>query len=64
MASDDIRSGRLIIPFGPEAPILDRAYHFVCARGREKTDNISKFRDWVKDEIHGMGLAHVTDAVT
>lgn len=51
MASEDIRSGRLVSPFGPELPLADRAYYFVCASGREKLSKIAKFRAWLFSEI-------------
>ena len=51
IASDDVRSGRLVIPFGPEIPIVERAYHFVCPRGHEKRPNVRAFRDWLFAEI-------------
>ena len=35
IASDDVRSGRLVTPFGPELPLTDRAYHFVWLKGLE-----------------------------
>jgi LysR family glycine cleavage system transcriptional activator len=43
--------GRLVVPFGPELPVPGRAYHFVCARGRERRPAIAAFRDWLVEEI-------------
>ena len=34
IASDDVHSGRLVSPFGPELP-LAFGYHFVCPKGHE-----------------------------
>ena len=34
IASDDVHSGRLVSPFGPELP-LAIGYHFVCPKGHE-----------------------------
>jgi len=51
IASDDVRSGRLVIPFGPELPISERAYHFVCLRGHETRPNVRAFRDWIFVEM-------------
>ena len=51
IASDDVRSGRLVIPFGPELPITERAYHFVCLKGQETRPNVRAFRDWLFSEM-------------
>lgn len=53
MATEDIRSGRLVSPFGPELPIKDRAYYFACAIGREKLSKIARFRAWLFAEMKG-----------
>jgi LysR family glycine cleavage system transcriptional activator len=52
IATDDVRSGRLVIPFGPELPLTERAYHFVYPRGHETRPNIRAFRDWIFAEMH------------
>ena len=51
IASDDVRSGRLVIPFGPELPNTERAYHFVCLKGQETRPNVRAFRDWLFSEM-------------
>jgi LysR family glycine cleavage system transcriptional activator len=51
IASDDVRSGRLVSPFGPELPLTGRAYHFVCPRGHETRPNVRAFRDWIFAEM-------------
>ena len=51
IASDDVRSGRLVIPFGPELPITERAYHFVCLKGQETRPNVRAFRHWLFSEM-------------
>jgi LysR family glycine cleavage system transcriptional activator len=51
IASDDVRAGRLMIPFGPELPITERAYHFVCPKGHEARPNVRAFRDWIFAEM-------------
>jgi LysR family transcriptional regulator, glycine cleavage system transcriptional activator len=51
VASHDIGLGRLVVPFGPEMPLVNRAYHFVCPKGQEKRPAIKAFRDWVFAEI-------------
>lgn len=51
IASDDVHTGRLVIPFGPELPISERAYHFVCPQGRETQPKVKAFRDWLFAEM-------------
>jgi LysR family glycine cleavage system transcriptional activator len=66
VASRDIASGRLVVPFGPEIPVPGRSYHLVCGKGDEKRAPIKAFRDWVFAEIAethaALGVA--ADAVT
>jgi LysR family transcriptional regulator, glycine cleavage system transcriptional activator len=50
IASDDVHTGRLVKPFGPELPI-DLAYHFVCPKGHESRPQVRAFRDWVFAEM-------------
>ena len=50
IASDDVHSGRLVIPFGPELP-LHYAYHFVCPKEHEMRPTVRAFRDWLVAEI-------------
>jgi LysR family transcriptional regulator, glycine cleavage system transcriptional activator len=50
IASDDVHSGRLVMPFGPELP-LTAGYHFVCPQGHEERPNVRAFRDWLFAEI-------------
>lgn len=50
IASDDVHSGRLVTPFGPELP-LRSGYHFVCPKGHETRPTVRAFRDWLFDEM-------------
>jgi LysR family glycine cleavage system transcriptional activator len=50
IASDDVHSGRLVCPFGPELP-LGSGYHFVCPKGHETRPNVRAFRDWLFAEM-------------
>lgn len=50
IASDDVHSGRLVIPFGPELP-LQYGYHFVCPKEHETRPTVRAFRDWLVAEI-------------
>ena len=50
IASDDVHSGRLVTPFGPELPLAS-GYNFVCPKGHEKRPNVRAFRDWLFAEM-------------
>src|SRR5712671_5713639 len=50
IASDDVHSGRLVSPFGPELP-LSSGYHFVCPKGHETRPRVRAFRDWLFAEM-------------
>ena len=50
IASDDVHSGRLVTPFGPELPLAS-AYHFVCPKGHETRPKVRAFRDWLFAEM-------------
>ncbi|MEA2930953.1 MAG: LysR family transcriptional regulator, glycine cleavage system transcriptional activator [Hyphomicrobiales bacterium] len=50
IASDDVHSGRLVTPFGPELP-LPSGYHFVCPKGHETRPKVRAFRDWLFAEM-------------
>ena len=50
IASDDVHSGRLVSPFGPELP-LAIGYHFVCPKGHETKPKVRAFRDWLFAEM-------------
>jgi LysR family glycine cleavage system transcriptional activator len=50
IASDDVHSGRLVSPFGPELPLAS-GYHFVCPKGHEKRPHVRAFRDWLFAEM-------------
>jgi LysR family glycine cleavage system transcriptional activator len=50
IASDDVHTGRLVKPFGPELPI-EFAYHFVCPKGHETRPKVKAFRDWLFAEM-------------
>jgi LysR family glycine cleavage system transcriptional activator len=50
IASDDVHSGRLVTPFGPELP-LSYGYHFVCPKGYQTRPKVRAFRDWLLAEM-------------
>ncbi|MDB5931368.1 MAG: Transcriptional regulator, LysR family [Polaromonas sp.] len=56
MAYDDLRSGRLVMPFDVFLP-TQRAYHFVCPKKKENHPNVRAFRDWLHAEVSRLDLA-------
>ena len=50
IASDDVHSGRLVTPFGPELP-LPSSYNFCCPNGHETRPKVRAFRDWLFAEM-------------
>jgi LysR family transcriptional regulator, glycine cleavage system transcriptional activator len=50
LAFDELRTGRLTIPFDLSLP-SGRAYYVVCARSRQDNPNVQAFRRWIKEEI-------------
>lgn len=55
LAYDDLRDGRLVMPFKVFLPSR-RAYFFVCTRRKENHPNVKAFRDWLRDEIARLDL--------
>jgi LysR family transcriptional regulator, glycine cleavage system transcriptional activator len=50
LAHDDLRSGRLVMPFDIVLP-AHRAYYFVSPKARLKRPSVSAFRDWLRQEV-------------
>jgi LysR family glycine cleavage system transcriptional activator len=50
LAYDDLRTGRLAIPFRLFLRSR-RAYHFVCLKRRLNHPNVQAFRTWIKQEV-------------
>ena len=50
IASDDVHSGRLVAPFGPELPLASANY-FVCPKGYAVRPKVRAFRDWLFAEM-------------
>src|SRR5947207_1927260 len=50
LAYDDLRTGRLVIPFALTLR-TGRAYHFVCPKQDRERPVVRAFRAWVKDEV-------------
>src|SRR5271168_4101679 len=49
LAYDDLRTGRLIMPFELTLP-SGRCYSFVCLKRRRESANVQAFRTWLKEE--------------
>lgn len=56
LAHDELRSGRLVMPFGPVLK-TNRAFYFVCPRGTEQRPKVKLFRDWIVGEIERLDPA-------
>ncbi|SEF13070.1 LysR family transcriptional regulator, glycine cleavage system transcriptional activator [Rhizobiales bacterium GAS191] len=67
LAYDELRTGRLAIPFGLTLR-SGRAYHFVCAKRRQDHPNVQALRTWIKQEVAALDWgcvnrsAHATPA--
>lgn len=55
LAHDDLRTGRLVCPFGPELT-TGRGYYFVCPAARQTASKIERFRLWLRQEIGAMAM--------
>ena len=49
LAYDDLRTGRLVMPFDLTLP-SGRCYSFVCAKKRRESANVRAFRAWLRQE--------------
>lgn len=58
LAHNDLRSGRLVAPFGLTV-VSGRAFHFVCPKGHRKRKNVVAFHDWLRTELAAMDLRGV-----
>jgi LysR family transcriptional regulator, glycine cleavage system transcriptional activator len=50
LAYDDLRTGRLVIPFALTLR-SGRAYHFICPKRHRDRPNVQAFRSWIKQEV-------------
>ena len=58
LAYDDLRTGRLVIPFKLALP-SGWAYHFVCPRRRSEDTHVRAFRMWAKQEMAAIDWSEV-----
>jgi LysR family transcriptional regulator, glycine cleavage system transcriptional activator len=56
LAYDELRSGRLVMPFDVMLP-SQRAYHFVCPKTKEKQRNVQAVRKWLREEAGRLDLS-------
>lgn len=54
LASDELRSGRLVMPFDGTLP-SGRAYYFVCPKTSERQKKVEAFRGWLRSEFARRG---------
>jgi LysR family glycine cleavage system transcriptional activator len=50
LAYDEVRTGRLVIPFDLTLP-SGRAYYLVCPQKRQNRPHVQAFRAWIKQEV-------------
>lgn len=53
LAFDDLRTGRLVVPFALSLP-ANRAYHLVTLQSRRNLPNVAAFRAWIVAEVAAM----------
>jgi LysR family glycine cleavage system transcriptional activator len=49
LAYDDLRTGRLVMPFDLTLP-SGRCYAFICPKNRRESGNVRAFRAWLREE--------------
>ncbi len=58
LAYDDLRTGRLIMPFDLTLP-SGRCYAFLCPKRQRDSANVSAFRAWLKQEASALDWSKV-----
>jgi LysR family transcriptional regulator, glycine cleavage system transcriptional activator len=65
LAYDDLRTGRLVMPFDLTLP-SDRCYSFVCPKKRSDSENVRAFRVWLSQEVAALAwskrVTHATES--
>jgi LysR family glycine cleavage system transcriptional activator len=51
LIEDDLRTGRLVCPFGPVLPVEKWAFHFVCTRASLSRPSVRSVRNWLRTEL-------------
>ena len=62
LVSDALRAGLLVAPFSTSLP--GDSYHFVCADGLQKRDDITSLRDWFVRELAPNKIAALTTSTS
>jgi LysR family glycine cleavage system transcriptional activator len=50
LAYDDLRTGRLVMPFALTLP-SDRCYAFICPKRQREAADVRAFRAWLREEV-------------
>jgi LysR family transcriptional regulator, glycine cleavage system transcriptional activator len=65
LAYDDLRTGRLVMPFDLTLP-SGRCYSFVCPKNRSDSENVRAFRFWLSQEVAALAsskrVTHAADS--
>ena len=61
LAYDDLRTGRLVMPFDLALP-SGRCYAFVCPKTRRDSANVQAFRAWLRQEAAALDWSKLRDA--
>jgi LysR family transcriptional regulator, glycine cleavage system transcriptional activator len=56
LAYDDLRTGRLVMPFALSLPSR-RCYAFVCLKRQRESANVQAFRAWLRKEVAALDLS-------
>ena len=58
LAYDDLRTGRLVMPFDLTLP-SGRCYSFVCPKKRRESANVRAFRAWLREEAAALDWSKI-----
>jgi LysR family glycine cleavage system transcriptional activator len=59
LAYDDLRTGRLVMPFALTLP-SGRCYSFICLKNRAESANVRAFRGWLREEVATLDWGKIT----
>lgn len=60
IAERDVQAGRLVLPFGPDGPLL-HCHSLSYLRSRARIRKVRLFKDWLFGELNSSGHGSVTD---
>ena len=58
LAYDDLRTGRLVMPFALTLP-SGRCYAFICPKNRRESANVRVFRAWLRQEVAALDWSKI-----